>query len=85
MKNFEFLLVLLHVLLVLFFTPLIILFSGMFSSLYILELKRVIVNSFSELDLHMSELSIDLIFGLLAIRLEISVERLIKFGETTDL
>jgi hypothetical protein len=33
----------------------------------------------------MSELSIDLIFGLLAIRLEIGVERLIKIGETTDL
>jgi hypothetical protein len=57
----------------------------MFGPLYFLELQRVVVYGLSEFDFNMGKLTVDLVFALFTVGLEVEVQALIKLGEAPDL
>jgi hypothetical protein len=87
-KTFEVLqiqLILINGLLVVSFPVLVVLLTRMFSPLYFLELQSVVVDGLSELNFNMGKLTVDLIFALFTVRLEVEVQAFIKLGEAPDL
>jgi hypothetical protein len=87
-KTFEVLqiqLILINGLLVVSFPVLVVLLTRMFSPLYFLELQSVAVDGLSELNFNMGKLTVDLIFALFTVRLEVEVQAFIKLGEAPDL
>ena len=87
-KTFEVLqiqLILINGLLVVSFPVLVVLLTRMFRPLYFLELQSVVVDGLSELNFNMGKLTVDLIFALFTVRLEVEVQAFIKLGEAPDL